>query len=62
MSGIRVWLSWLFYRVGDLVDRAPGHSYQLYDRLMWVSYSLQGDGPRGPWSPISDGRSRRDDA
>ena len=61
MKITRVILSWAFYWIGDAVSRIMGywpwerfHPYRLYSALMGLASDLQGDDPRGPWSPVQN--------
>ena len=57
---LRVALSWICYGLGHVwwlvaVDRWLGERFEwpylIYNRLMNWANDLQGDDPRGPWSP-----------
>ena len=58
---MRLALSWICYWLGDAISRVMDywpsehcHPYVLYNRLMEWSSDLQGAGPNGPWSAISE--------
>lgn len=55
-------LSWALYWTGDvlartIVNHTLGHyfewPYRLYSRCMITALNLQGDDPKGPWSPVA---------
>jgi hypothetical protein len=59
---MRIAASWACYWAGDLVSKTVepvlGHwfewPYRTYNRLMNWADRLQGDDPRGPWSPVEN--------